>query len=378
MSAFLDFLKKPGDGQTPPSDGFLARIAPFFEPDGRSDEEAIAEARKQLDAPARQQLDAWEERWRKSPGPRPRPAAAQPAPGQTAPTLAVGEPDDFGETVCKIHLQTDAYDIWCAKDETDNRTLRYRIRRDYAEARPFRNRLAEITPDIAVIADVLQSIRPSARTGEDHERFRTFRNRIQDMTARAMACAFDDDLDEAKRLVAIARADAETRRDSANRMRYANATLTAVLGLLVIAAAGAWADLWLADEKLADLLGPHQLRAGADAAKVQALYVLLAGAVGAFFSVALDLRTLKVGHAITRAEVAYSGVARIAIGAIAAMVVLWLLKGGWILASLDPHYMSTAALLLGFIAGFAERFVPNALKTIESQTSVAPPGGGGR
>lgn len=373
MSAFLDFLKKPGDGQTPPSDAFLARLAPFFERDGRSDEAAIAEARGRLDAPARQQLDAWEERWRRSPEPRPRPA-----PGQTYPVLAVGKPDDFGETVCKMHLQTDAYDIWCAKDDADGRSLRYRIKRDYAEARPFRNRLAEITPDIAVIADVLQSIRPSASRGEARDRFVTFRNRIQDMTARAMACAFDEDLDEAKRLVAIARADAETRRDSVNRMRYANATLTAVLGLLAVAAAGAWADLWLADQTLVDLLGPHQLRAGADAAQVQALYVLLAGAVGAFFSVAIDLRALKVGHAITRAEVAYSGVARIAIGAIAAMVTLWLLKGGWILASLDPFYMPSAALLLGFIAGFAERFVPNALKSIEGQTSVAPPGGGAR
>jgi hypothetical protein len=90
--------------------------------------------------------------------------------------------------------------------------------------------------------------------------------------------------------------------------------------------------------------------------------MLLFGALGAFFSVALSLPKLTVNHAISVPEMLYAGFVRIPIGLIAAAVVMLMIGGGWFLST-ETQTAETVhmALLAAFAAGFSESFVPNAL-----------------
>ena len=105
--------------------------------------------------------------------------------------------------------------------------------------------------------------------------------------------------------------------------------------------------------------------------------VLLFGAMGAFFSVVYDIRSVKV-YAITNPVLIYAGAIRIPVGVIAAAVIILLTEGKWVLGGLDEASKSGSLLLLGFVAGFSEMYVPNALKNVESTSSVSRPSGTGR
>ena len=94
------------------------------------------------------------------------------------------------------------------------------------------------------------------------------------------------------------------------------------------------------------------------------------GALGAFFSVSIGLKDVRVNHSITLSEMLYAGFIRVPIGIIAASVVILLISGGWILNNLDDGVKTWAYCLFGFLAGFSELFVPNTLKQVESSTRV--------
>ena len=59
--------------------------------------------------------------------------------------------------------------------------------------------------------------------------------------------------------------------------------------------------------------------------------------------------------------------------ALAAIVAVMLIKGGWILATVQSQYMMWTVLLFGFLAGFSEFFVPNALKQVEAAAPAKAP-----
>jgi len=71
----------------------------------------------------------------------------------------------------------------------------------------------------------------------------------------------------------------------------------------------------------------------------------------------------------------YTGVVRIPMGVIAVYIVLLLIKGEWILGSLDGGLLIWSMYLFAFIAGFSEMFVPNALKQVEAKAAVETPTG---
>jgi hypothetical protein len=97
------------------------------------------------------------------------------------------------------------------------------------------------------------------------------------------------------------------------------------------------------------------------------------GALGAFFSVSIGLNKLKISNTITLTEMLYAGFVRVPIGVIAASVVILLISGGWILGAIESEYQTWTVYLFGFLAGFSELFVPNALKQAESMTQVNNP-----
>ena len=101
--------------------------------------------------------------------------------------------------------------------------------------------------------------------------------------------------------------------------------------------------------------------------------VLAFGALGAFFAVSADIKSVKINHSISIWEMLYAGFVRVPIGVIAAAVVILMISGGWILAAVDAEYQLWAVYLFGFLAGFSELFVPNALKKVESTTDTKTP-----
>ena len=147
-------------------------------------------------------------------------------------------------------------------------------------------------------------------------------------------------------------------------MRYIFATTVSFVAILIL-------GLLLRDYET-NLFGAGL---GDPASKAVLINVLLFGAMGAFFSVVYDIKAVKVHHAITIPEMIYAGAVRIPVGVIAAAVVVLLISGEWMLGGLgaDPAFWSL--LLLGFLAGFSEMFVPNALKDAEARSTVSKPGG---
>ena len=103
-----------------------------------------------------------------------------------------------------------------------------------------------------------------------------------------------------------------------------------------------------------------------------------AGTVGAFFSIALAIRGRTVLTNLRRRDNVADAILRIAIGTIAAGVLLLLMQAG-ILPKLQigegtvsgETLVWQAVLVVGFLAGFSERLVPDLLAKASNQDSTA-------
>jgi hypothetical protein len=170
------------------------------------------------------------------------------------------------------------------------------------------------------------------------------------MMARAMALAFDGAPEEAKGVLAFVRRGAESMRDSANRMRYVGAITGAfqLIGLIGLACRY--------------LEWPPFAAPSSEMGAARMVDVMLLGAVGAWFSVALEIQKVRLRHAISRAEMIYAGLVRVPVGVIAAAMVVLLAQAGWLPFAQNGVLGASGAYLLGFLAGFSEMLVSNALK----------------
>lgn len=277
--------------------------------------------------------------------------------------IRAGATDPAGRSVRRVYCDTDLYTIYSTDDPgaDDVCALRHHLKRDFDEARELRARLAPISTTLARVGDMLCGIRPLFfEVKQDHA---FGRERAFELMARAMGFAFDGQAQPAKVVLAELEAEVAARRDSKNRMRYV-AAATVAFG--VVLALGL---------SLEASLGP---RLGGELAigqsRVSVMDALLLGACGAFFSVVYDIGRVKVDHAISAPEMLYAGFVRIPVGMIAAGAVVLLLMGGWVLAGLEEGARAWSLLLLAFLAGFSEMFVPNALKEAEGQTPARAPG----
>jgi hypothetical protein len=278
--------------------------------------------------------------------------------------------DFLGNKIDKIYIKTDCFVIYSIDDKSDTSDtpgLRYVLPDDYDTARRLRAKLMPVASVIAYVSDMVAGMRP-LHHGLPLLRSRTYdslRERSFELMARAMGFAFEGHAQEARTILDRVTTEIETRRDSQNRMRYVLANL---LGLGILAAVG-YGVAWDGPMKTA-------LDFNVSASATQAVRVvdtLLMGALGAFFSVSLDVRSVKVGHTITLTEMIYAGFVRIPIGVIAAGVAILLIRGGWILGSVDDALAHWSMYLFGFLAGFSEYFVPNALKKIGDETEAKAP-----
>ena len=157
------------------------------------------------------------------------------------------------------------------------------------------------------------------------------------------------------------------RRDSYNRMKFTWANLFSLMVIGII-----WALIrselsfpFTLNQYIVDFATINQtIQIGSKGSTVHLIDILVLGAIGAFFSVQSKVKDIKISHAITGREIAYTGFVRVPVGLIAAGVVVLLVKGDWFLGSVEDSLKIYAVYLLAFIAGFSEKFVPNALESV--------------
>lgn len=296
--------------------------------------------------------------------------------------FAKGSPDPNGDVVEKVYIRTAEFTIYAVeKAARDFARPRYYLHGSNEEAKLLRARLTPLVRDIALVNDVVVVIYRSFMSGKKGTlEWESVRERTLEMTARAMQLAFEGQEAPARELVNRVRHETECRRDSKNRMRYIAANLMALTAMLIL-----WGTLDYGTNysKLITGIGP---RPDVNADRWEAFLMMFRpsetfsmvtaislGALGAFFAVSLDIKSIKVYHAVSKLEMFYSGFARILIGMIAAGVVVLLFDGKWILSGIQDEVRISSIYLFAFLGGFSEYFVPNALKQAESSAKVAAP-----
>lgn len=296
--------------------------------------------------------------------------------------VARGEFDALGDEVQRVLVGTDHFIIYSVAlprrgdiddggarkpidPAIDHLWLRAVLPDNYECARTYRNKLGEIAGDLALICDAVDDVCASGSLSSD--RSASVRSRTIAMMARAMEMTFEGQSEEARLLLQRLLKQITTLRDSKNRMYYILANIGALL-LLIIA--------WLVLRNLTpDPLVVASVEAGSTIGlgKVLLIDVLLFGALGSFFSLSTTIASIRVNHSISWLEMLYAGAVRVPIGVIAAAVTVLLISGEWMLGSLDNEVRPWSYLLFGFLAGFSEFFVPNALKQIENGTQITVP-----
>ena len=269
---------------------------------------------------------------------------------QDANPIEVDQKDPLGYIVKRIFLRMDSFDIYESGDK-----VRYCLKVERNTEKDMRSRLYPFLDDLCMVEDMVCSMKPFWCWGNRKFKYDAFKQRVYDIIAKIMASALDGEPETAQNLIDKLTRNVEMRRDSQNRMRYIYANLGGFVAFLTTALL---LHLW---PLVANLTVPTG---------VQALNVVTMGILGAFFSVAIGVNKVRVKHSITVAEMLYTGFIRIPIGIIAAIVVIVLIEGNWILSALDPGTKTWSLYLFGFLAGFSELFIPNALKQVEGGTSV--------
>jgi hypothetical protein len=245
--------------------------------------------------------------------------------------VQVGNRDGRGSRITHIYaVQSDEYAIYQAGE------VMVHFADDPGKAQVQRKSLLPVSSARAAINALVQGL--ACREVCDRQ------------LAYALQLALDGDIDGAKETVAAAKAFALAKRSARGRFQYLKwsyCTAAVLIGLLFVSSRfypfpEASSDLWLAAQ---------------------------AGLVGAAFSIALAIRGRTVALDTELLDNVTDGTLRLLIGVISAGVLLLLLACG-ILPGLkigEANFSGAAltwqtVLVIGFVAGFLERLVPDLLE----------------
>ncbi|WP_018996226.1 hypothetical protein [Hirschia maritima] len=95
------------------------------------------------------------------------------------------------------------------------------------------------------------------------------------------------------------------------------------------------------------------------------------GALGAYLSVAIGIKNIETDPESGLLLNGFAGATRLSIGMVAAVFAYVAVSSGFILAPLRDGSSPLVFLTVGFVSGFSERFVPNALAGISDRSSTS-------
>jgi hypothetical protein len=191
--------------------------------------------------------------------------------------------------------------------------------------------------------------------------------RYDRQVADALVVALEGDLTGADALLNKIRDDAKGERVSWARFEYLLMAIGAALLLTIIAIVVAWLDK------------PERCIFGRMLCFKEAWDLwrgIAAGAFGAFFSIALAIRGRTILTDLYRTSNLMDAALRVVIGAIAGAMLVGLIDAKfvrfWLGESSPDEYGALHILIVGFIAGFSERLVPDLLAKADVRTGEAP------
>lgn len=193
--------------------------------------------------------------------------------------------------------------------------------------------------------------------------------RFDRQVADALVVALEGDLTGAGALLNTIRDDAKAERVARSRVEY---LITAFLTGLAVA-------LIAAIVTALDASSPCGISANQFLCIKEGLdlwHGAIAGAAGAFFSIALAIRGRTILTDLNRTSNIVDALLRMAIGTIAGAMLVALTEAEFVRISLGSsspgHYLAIHVLVVGFIGGFAERLVPDLLAKAEGKTGEQP------
>jgi len=183
--------------------------------------------------------------------------------------------------------------------------------------------------------------------------------------------ALEDNLENAVRILSAVRGEIAAERASRARLFYLAYTILVALPFLI----GGIVALGLVDIGMAATRWP-----------ARAVWLsVTTGVLGAVYSIALSIRKREVSDDLRRLDHLTDAAVRVSIGALAGFVVAELLLTGALRLRLGDVTLPTAGgdpldttsnvsfvLLAGFLAGFAERFVPDLLNGYSGEPAPRP------
>lgn len=285
-------------------------------------------------------------------------------PNLTVADLTLAATDATGAEVTAIYAKNPPlYAVYRTKER-----VLVQFADDPTKAATQRSALASLNPLRGEINGLVDGWRASQR-----EALRAKAVGYDRRSADALVMALEGDVRDAGLLLGEIKQDLLDERTARARVDY----LVAACAVLLVALLSAW---------IAGRAALSNIRSG-DSSLYAAIWIGAgAGAIGAFFSVAVGLRARTVLTDLHKTENSCDAGLRMTIGYIAAAILISLLGSGLVHLSLGNAPIDLTApppapdstgwwmkvLVVGFLAGFSERLVPDILAKATAMTG--PPG----